>query len=310
MRISSLRWGVIWIGVGLFFLAVNFEVMDSLVFPRLYSLWPVLLIAIGVELIFRRTKLYFLALLSPILIAAAFILAASHHSGLTWNFDDFFRGWSWNYEGEKTNEVDYPFEAGVDTLDIDIDCGEIDFIIKSNSEKMFSARSGFLDSSPRISRHTDGGTMYISYDYIDRSRFSIFRLTGPDLKARFAISEKIPVRATLKTESDRPEIDFSDIRLSRLNLFVRSTDTMIRLGDRESAVNIEIGGKTDRLHIEAPERIGIEVRGGIEKLGPMLLDNGFVKYADGYRSGNFSKSGKTISVQVDARVASFSVTRN
>ena len=69
MKVSSIRWGIIWIGIGLFFLAINFGVLDNLVFPALFSLWPILLIAIGVELIFRKTKFYFLALLSPLLIA-------------------------------------------------------------------------------------------------------------------------------------------------------------------------------------------------------------------------------------------------
>jgi len=302
MRISSIRWGVIWVGIGLFFLAINFEVMDSLVFPRLISLWPILLIAIGVELIFRKTRLYFLALISPLLIAAAFILAASYETGWKWDFDRFFGGWSWNYKGKMIDEVEIPFEAEVDTLDFHIDCAEIEFDILPGSDLMFSARSAYTGKSPFISHSIANRTEFISYDYRDKPGFSVLKLAGTPPHADFIINDRLPIKMNLTTEAGRPDMDFSDIRLCRLDLFLDTKETSLRLGDRMDSLILKIEGKTTKLLIIAPGNMGIEIVGDKKRLDAIIGRGNLAEFAEGFRSPDFEAKPLKTRVIVGARV--------
>ncbi len=309
MRISSIRWGVIWIGVGFIFLAINFEVMDSLVFPRLFSLWPVLLIAIGVELIFRKTKLYFLALLSPLLIAAAFILAVSYQTGWGWDFDKFFRGWTWSYKGDNTSEFEMPRELGIDTLEIELDCAGIEFDIQSVSGDLFSARSSFLTRKPYAAHSIRGNTGYITYEYRDRASIGFFNIGKSLFYADIGISEKLPVKLEIITKNKRPDIDLADINLISLDLFLKSKETTLRLGELEDHLEIRIDGKTRRLTIEAPEEMGFEFTGDREKLDLILEDDGFTEFADGFKSDDFEDAKLKTRVIIKARIESIVIDR-
>jgi hypothetical protein len=73
MRISKIRNGVILISVGIVFLLNNLGYVPWDVWFRILFLWPIILIAIGVEIIFRKTRLSFLTILSPLLFMAAIL---------------------------------------------------------------------------------------------------------------------------------------------------------------------------------------------------------------------------------------------
>jgi len=310
MKVSSIRWGVIWIGIGLFFMAINLEVMDALVFPRLFSLWPVLLIAIGVELIFRKTRLYFLALLSPILIAGAFIVAASYHTGWGWDFEEFFHGWSWSYKGEMISEAEIPFESEIDTLNIKLDCGNADFDIRPNADLIFSAKSSYLNRSPLISNHTDNRTIFVTYQYRDKSRLSFLNFGASSLQSDFKITDRIPVVITLDTKVGRPRIDLEKVRLARLSLSLKSKETKVRFGGLEDSLEIRIEGKTERLEITAPMGMGLEIAGDVKKLKRAVADAGFVEFGGGFRSNGYSDALQIARIVIDARISSISVDRD
>lgn len=308
MRISSIRWGIIWIGIGLFFLAINFEVMDSLVFPRLFSLWPVLLIAIGVELIFRKTKLYFLALLSPLLIAAAFIIAASYETGWGWNFDEFFHGWSWSFKGFQVDKVEIPLTDGIDTLDVKLDCRAVDFRIRPESAVLFSAESEYSGKSPVISHNTENSTEHITYEFRDKSGLSLLNLTSKSFHADLSVSDKLPVRLDLNTKADYPEMDFTDISVFQLALNLESREATLWLGDLEDSINVQLDGKTDKLLLMIPSEMGLEITGEKEMLDN-VLDDEFTDSSAGFRTEDYDSSAIFARLNVDASVNSIRVER-
>jgi hypothetical protein len=302
MRVSSIRWGVIWIGIGLFFLAINFGTLDSLVFPRLFSLWPVLLIAVGVELIFRRTKFYFLALLSPLLIAAAFIVAASYKGGPGWDLDGFLRSWSWRYEGEKTDLVEIPLDDAIDTLDITLDCGPVEFDMKSVSDRLFSAQTRYYKKSPIISHRSESKVEFINFENREELEWSLLNIVGSGQRIDFEIPDRLPVEMSISTEADFPDLDFSDLRLTRLKSYVRSGDVTVRLGDLEDLVRAEVSGKADELAIVVPSGFGLEITGDRGRLDDALEGTDLVEFAGGYRSGDFDRARQKAIILLDARV--------
>lgn len=307
MRVSSIRWGVIWIGIGFFFLAINFETLDSLVFPRLFSLWPVLLIAIGVELIFRKTRFYLLALLSPLLIAATFVVAASYNGGPGWDFDGFLRHWSWRYEGEKTDLVEIPLKQTIDTVDIVLDCGPVDFDIQPVSTRSFSAETRYTKRSPIISHRTEDNIKFIKFENREKPGWGLLKIGGSGQRIDFKFSNQLPIRTSVSTEADFPDLDFSDIRLTSLDLYVRSDDLTLRLSDLVDSVGFEISGKTGELSIILPSGLGLEITGDPARLADALAETDLVEFPGGYRSDDFENAKQKAFILLDARVKSVSI---
>ena len=71
MKIRTYLRGIIIILLGVILLANNFQILSWGVWYELLKFWPVILIAIGIDLIFRKSSLSFLQILSPLVIIAA-----------------------------------------------------------------------------------------------------------------------------------------------------------------------------------------------------------------------------------------------
>ena len=76
MTPSKLRWGLLFIVVGIMLLLCNTGHLDWDFWYEILMWWPILLIAIGLEKIFLKTKLEFISYLSPLLLVAAMIYVA------------------------------------------------------------------------------------------------------------------------------------------------------------------------------------------------------------------------------------------
>lgn len=296
-------------GIGLFFLAINFQALDNLVFPRLFSLWPILLIAIGVELIFRRTKLYFLALLSPILIAAAFILAASYKGGPGWNLDELFNSWSWRYHGEKTDLVEIPIDDSVATLNLNLNLGRARFELKNTSKKVFSAETEYYSRSPIISHRTEDDQEFVEYENRERPRESIFDFIKAGVRSRIAIPDELPLRLSISTEDDHPIVDLSDFSLRDLKLHLRSEDVDFRLGTSRDSLNISVSGKAEKLNMLVPSDMGLEITGDPDRLRRALADVELLESPSGYRTRGFSDSPFKAYVSLNARIDKIEIQR-
>ena len=306
MRVSSIRWGIIWIGIGLFFLAINLELLDTLVFPRLFSLWPILLIAVGVELIFRRTRLYFLAFLSPLLIAAAFIFAAYAQGDWGWNADEFWRRWVWQAEGKKTNEVVIPSDSTVSSLELDLKCGPSEVVLRPTSDCLFKANTEYYRRSPWIEHTKIGDTEKIEYVNRERTRLAIFGFNVAAARNEIYIADFLPVKAKVTALEEESNLDFSRLQLTALDLDIRSNRTKIIIGDKTDSVSVAISGKSDKLDFILPSNYGLIIRGDSTMLERLLAGSGLIAVADGFQSDNYDQNPKNINLRVDADIGSIS----
>ncbi len=248
-------------------------------------------------------------MLSPLLIAAAFIAAASYQIDWGWDFDRFFSGWSWSYKGENVSEIEIPDEPGTDTLAISLDCGDIGFEIQSVSGKLFSARSVYQGKSPYIAHSGIDNTQRITYEFRDRSNPGIFNLGKSSFYANFGISDRLPVKLDIHARGKSPEINLAEIRLIALDLFLRSEETLIWFGDLEDSIEIRIDGRTENLVVNAPAEMGFAISGDPGQLDRALLHDDFTDSAAGFRSIDFEESSMKAYLFVNARVESIEIAR-
>lgn len=309
MRVSSIRWGIIWIGIGLFFLAINFEVMDRLVFPALFSLWPVLLIAIGVELIFRKTKFYFLALLSPLLIATAFIFAAVYAGGYSWSINEFWKDWSWTYEGGKQFSQEIPLESDIDTLFLSIDLGDSEFGISRTADTIFSVQANYIKKSPILTVRTEGSSADIEYRSRDNESASIFSLGKHISRSDFEVFAGVKLALEISTNNDRPEFDFSDLNLANTTLSLDSKETVIRCTQAIETNGIVLIGKSERIIFILPRNFGLEIL--IDDFDIKRLDksSGLVRFSDGLRTEDYPESEQKATAVLSAFVKKIEIQR-
>ncbi len=77
MNPARFRWGILLILIGVLFLLNNIGTLDWWMWNDIWSLWPLILIAIGVEKIFTKTKFEVIAYLAPLALAAIVVWTAA-----------------------------------------------------------------------------------------------------------------------------------------------------------------------------------------------------------------------------------------
>lgn len=310
MRVSSIRWGVIFIGIGLFFLAINLELLDSLVFPRLFALWPVLLIAIGLELIFRRTRLYFLAFLSPIIIAGAFIAAATASGDWGWKADEFWSRWAWRAAEKKVDIAEIPSENAARLLDLNLECGPSDISFKPSSEILFKATTDYYRRSPWTEHTFSDSTERIRYTNREKARLAFWGINVDPSHTQFQIADYLPIRAKISALNAEPQFDFSAVRITNLALDLRSRRADLHLGSLTDSIRVVISGKTDELNITLPRDTGLSVSGKTPQLNKLMRNSGLSEGAGAYFSNDYSVSTRKIALTLDADIKSISINKD
>jgi len=92
MKIRHFSEGLIIILIGLILLANNFGILPWGIWYYLIRLWPLVLIAIGIDLILKGTSLSFLRIIPPLLVIAAICLTVYFYQNQEGKFYPFFRG--------------------------------------------------------------------------------------------------------------------------------------------------------------------------------------------------------------------------
>ena len=310
MRVSSVRWGVIWIGIGLFFLAINLELLDSLVFPRLFALWPVLLIAFGVELLFRHTRFYFLAFLSPIIIACAFIAAASATGDWGWNADRIWRRWAWRVDDRKIDTVEIQRDSLVSHIDLNLECGSSTLSISPSSDLLFKATTEYYRRGPWTEHMQSGGTEKIKYENREKTRLAFLGLNVAAARSDFLVADYLPLKADIAAQNDRLDLDFSALKLYDLSLDIHSNKTNLRLGDMSDSVSIVIDGEMDKLDIVVPREMALRISGESPQIGRSLERAGMSSRDGAYFSGDYSSASRKARISLDAEIKSIAIDRD
>jgi len=310
MKVSSIRWGVIWIGLGLFFLLVNLELLDSLVFPRLFSLWPILLIAIGVELIFRKTRLYFLALVSPLLIAGAFVVAATEQGGWHLGANEFWRNWEWRFGEKQADIAEIAPDSTVRSLDIDLDCGSSRISLTSTSDRLFRASATYYRRSPTVKQTISDGVERIEYLMREKGWSGFFGLHLTPASSNFEIADYLPLTMTITTRDFSPDLDFSHLNLISLRMNMRASHATLDLGTLADSVNVTISGKAGDLRVTVPENFGLAISGNRHELEELLRKYDLEPSADGFYSSGFDETGRHARLVLEGDVKSLIISRD
>lgn len=252
MRISRIRNGVILLSVGLVLLLNNLNYVDWSVWLSILSLWPVLLIAIGIEKIFAKTTLSFLAILSPILLFLAILGPAYFY---------FNQKEEPNYPGKTyrwEKEMNSPFKKGYASLDFKAGTLKTDVC----QDKLILANLDYWKRVPLSLYNYSEMDSIIRLDIKDVDHFwrGWFR---PGFKSRHTwniqLSEKIPWELELENAAMSGELDFSKLILEKLSIDSDASKLKVKFGDRAKNLKIRIESDASKLELLIPKGVGLQI---------------------------------------------------
>jgi hypothetical protein len=290
MKISSIRWGVILLGIGLMFLAINLGYLSHHVWWNLIRLWPIFLIAIGIELIFRGGRLRILAFLSPLIIAAAFAYAAfgdNQYDSYDWHYS--YRSDDTNYS-QDTKRYEFAREDSLKNLQVNFDFAVGEIWVGPTSNSLFSGDFEYWRDSPscRMERTDTGAKIFVESPQSHGWRF--FGRSHSNNDARIFIGDYLPVDLRFKSAAASVDMDLSEMIVEKIDIDAGASKIDLKLGCRANEIAIRLESGASKVHLNVPSEMGLRIKMDTA-LSPNNFRNlGLRKTLDGYESDNYSSA--------------------
>ena len=234
--------------VGVLLLLNNIGRMEWWVWGDILALWPLILIAIGIEKIFQNTKLVFISYLSTVALVAVVIWASLGSVGL---------GHCWfSFGGQTRYEIDT--DENISRISTVINMDDDDLYLKAGNRYLFASRYEGFGRSPEVDYNIDDDVA--RFEITERDGWPIVINHGGttnDLEISF--SEQLPITLNCSGDDSDMKLDFRKLKLE--NLTVDSEDGRIRIliGDRVGNVKLALEGDDADFRLQFPENSGVRV---------------------------------------------------
>ncbi len=296
MSPAKLRWGLIFIQIGILILLRNAGYLNDNFWGELIILSPIVLIAIGIEKIFTKTRLQAIAYLSSVALffGGFFIAFYSSTGGAN---ESFFS------ETHFTQENDPDIEKLHAVLNFD----QTNLTIRDSGKDLIYGRFDQFTRKPKIDFDADNGLAMVSltgrtHSYLGCT-VSIDQDDSQDWYMRF--NKDVPLDLECYSNNSDIHLNLSSTPLNHLTLKSDDTKIYLKLGDLQSMVNVSIEGEDSRLRLRVPVSIGIRISGEayksyLERIGMIQTDTGFI-------NETYEGSENKIDIDLDDRLGSFSL---
>lgn len=279
--------GLILVTIGVFLLLSNLGIVSGNVFYSLFDLWPLLLIVIGVNIIFRNNRI--VPYITWILFFIILILY-----GLTRNTDVDSEGFLESVVIEKRAETQY--------ANLDLEIGASDLTIDSTDGSLLRGNlSGRrLDYVEDYSRDFEIANL----DFQSRS-FNLGNLVDYNSTYDFYLNRDVIWDLDMDLGAINGEINLVDIPVRSLEIDLGAANLGLLLGDRHD-LDLYIDSGASNLEIAIPQDVGLRIDLDAGITSTNIDDLNLIDYDDYYLSSNYDSANIKISLDIDTGVGKIS----
>ena len=299
MNIARVRSGVIFICCGIVLLLNSLDYVSWSVWFKILSLWPVLLIAIGIELIFKKTFLSFLAILSPILLILA-ILGPVYFSYGQWT-----RGVKW----AKNYEWKVPFKEEIKRVKVTVEFKAGELEISSDTLNLIDADLDYWNRKP------DCDYFFSDLDSTVRIKIKGGKKEWGDWVWKgwrkhewvIRLHQKIPIDLELSSKASEADLNLTDLKVDDLSLILKASDLRVKFGKKDF-LKCKLDSDASHIRILIPEEAGIKIDSEATLTSTEFSgDLSIYQQDETYESANFESSPFQIELFLEGSVSKLEV---
>lgn len=297
MTPARFRWGMIFIQIGILILLRNYEILNDNFWVDLLILFPIVLIAVGVEKIFTKSKLQFISYLTTVgLFVGGFLIA----------FTGGADGMSSNFFSETLFIEE--FQPEVKGIKAVMNVDETDLTIRDSGEDLVYARFDKFTKKPKIESEITDDIAYINLKRKPNSFLGgAIKVNIDDTQEwQISFSDMVPLDLECYGEASDMHLNFTTTPLSNLKVDADDTDIYVKIGDLERKVTVSIGGANNILKLRIPTGFGVKIAG--EHFSSYLTTLGFIENDSGFfTTEEFEKAESSVDVKLEDDLESFSL---
>lgn len=282
------------------------------VWLHLFRFWPVILIAVGVNIL--------LAPRFPILSALVVALIFAGGVGLAFlsnqTVEDY--GYQFGYESYHSSNL-----ANVHTLEMNIGFGagslSIDSDLSRNGDSLFAVHSSGINAVVEESRNDGVSEVALSADAPDAllnyyddgwnvniDLFGLFRGLG-DINWEIGISPDVAVAMDIDAGAAELVLNLRDVDLDTLDLDIGAADVEIVLPANAGHTNVDIDAGATDIDIAVPDGVAALINSDSAISSIDIDDARFPKIGDAWQSPDYATAENRVKINIDTGASSVSI---
>lgn len=286
--------GIIWILSNLNLININLYNMINQIIRGIFDLWPLILIVIGINVIFKKE------LLNSILWLV-FLIVLLVYSFFT--KDDIFKTpYNGNSEEIYTPEMleEIEMRNDIERAKLYLDVGATNFNIVSVEDELLSLDH---DGDFKYSFDSRGSTesIYIS------NKSNIFK-NADKRNFELGLNKNIPWNLDIDIGAVAGKINLEDIDIGKIDLDIGAGSVELTLGDKAKLTSIDIDAGASQIVVNVPKNSGVRISIDGALKSTNLDEVGLIKTdKNNYVSGNFNSVSSKYEIEVDIGVGEFTL---
>lgn len=291
MNIKKIRNGIILIAIGLVLLLNNLGQVGWTVWWSIFKLWPVFLVAWGIELVFRNSKLHLLALLSPLIWGLAILVPAltGQHRDIHWFSDPQY----FNWEVEKPGQVK--------AISAVIDIGGRELNLSGGAENIAVCSLTYFNEKPECKWTVEDSRGILEIYQKDKMPFPI-HFDSPENVSKVIFNNNLPLDLQIFSKVSEADLDLSQLNLKNLDLDLRVNGTEVKLPLRPGQLDCKVRSKVGYLKLKVPREAGLSIQNMTKLASSSFSDITLMHTADGYTTPDFSKAKSKINLVIKGKI--------
>jgi hypothetical protein len=249
-RVPRVRWrrvsrGLYWVGAGTFLLLTTLDVLPWSFWIEAATFWPVLIVALGLRLMFERSRAPWAILLSPLVVFSTL-------SYVAWADRGPWQGAWAPLRAERPEGVDrWSLEGRMALANLALSSRPLpeDLLVEGRAMTR-RQREALVDEVRGEARVRLGRT---------RRRWTFVALPRWKQKWDLGIAETLPMTMRLQVALTDAEMDLASARVTRVDVDGALNDMTLRLGVPESDVRLSWEGAFNALELIVPDEVPVRV---------------------------------------------------
>lgn len=309
MNKRGIGFGIFLLAIGVLWLLDNLNIIriDLNIFRALVTLWPLILVVIGINLIFKGNSLIkgltWVAFLVIIVLYGSFGVKNSSNSDFNFNFESKF-GTKTDYTSSKS--VEEPMRTGLEKGNLKIDVGAMKLNVSDESDKLFTLKSSGNEINYNIDYNGSGNSADID---INNKNIRVFGSSAAN-KVDMGLNDRVTWNIKMNTGASDGDFDLSRLKLSSLDIDAGAVNYKIKLGANVPSTDIYLDSGASSFEFAIPsDDVGVRVKMDGALNNTNFTELGFKKEGSAYVSPNYNDAKAKINIDANIGVAKLTISR-
>lgn len=291
MKSRPIGFGIFLLTIGILWVLMNVGVLNWSIFDSLLKLWPLILVVIGVNVIFRNNPIVktvvWLAFLAAIIGYSYFI----HDNGSNTRLVD---GGNISIErAAETNNGELKLSLGGANVSID-----------ATAANLIDGTISDPDIRHSVEYRNGKETAVVS---VKKEQVSIINQKSINGTCELHLNENVAWDMDVKTGAVSGKLDLSKLKVKKLDLSVGAAKLDMIFGNNPGSTRVKLDAGASSIDVTFPESVGVKIKMDGALNGSNLKDLGWEKQGHYYTSPNYNDASSKIDMDVNMGVGNFHV---